>query len=90
MRVVHKFPLPKELTMGDAVRLQMPSGAHVVRFALQDDVPTLWAEVDTERSLRPRRFQIFGTGQPLARGAQYVGTWDFPPFVWHIYEVPDA
>lgn len=87
MRAIHKFPLPHAITTGDPVAVEMPPQAIRHRFAMQNHVPTIWAEVDTAHGLVPRYFQIFGTGQELPDGAEYVGTFEQGPFVWHLYEV---
>lgn len=50
-----------------------------------------WAEHNSDKPERLRKFIIVGTGHPIPEGAVYVGT---PPrtehgLVWHLYEVTD-
>lgn len=84
MRAIWKFPLP--IRADEALDVQMPVGAQVVRFGLQGSVPTLWALVDTQAQLAARRFAIIGTGHDFPDDAVYVGSFDSPPFVWHVVE----
>jgi hypothetical protein len=81
MRTVHKFLLT--VASGDVM---MPRGARILRVCPQQGAPRLWAEVDTDQPLEARRFTIVGTGQPIETG-EYVGTYDSPPYVWHVYDV---
>lgn len=46
----------------------------------------VWAEVTTNSGeTSKRRMRAFGTGQPIPKGAVYVGTALAGPLVWHIY-----
>lgn len=89
MRTIWKFPIPTATTT-DAVTLEMPKGAQVVRFASQAGVPTIWALVDDQAALEDRPFQTFGTGHPVTDGAQYVGSYEQGPFVWHVFDMGNA
>lgn len=82
MKTVHKFPL-----WADAARVQMPAGARVLAVQIQNGVPCLWAEVDTEQQLETRIFRTVGTGHELGDGLVYVGTYQMPPLVFHVFEV---
>lgn len=97
MQAIWKFPLAFQ--HDDPVcEVQMPVGAVIVRFAVQSvpvppapswqHTPTIWALVDSDAPTIVRRFAVFGTGHPLPVGAQYVGTYDAGPFVWHVFEMP--
>ena len=66
----------------------MPLGAKILTLQLQDETPCFWAEVDTDASTEQRLFRILGTGHPLPEGLTYLGTFQLPPFVWHVYEEP--
>ena len=77
---IWKFPV-------DVNPVEMPLGARIVHFGVQNHVPMVWAIVDPEVSLtRPHRFVAVGTGHPIPTAATYVGTWHDGPFVWHIFE----
>lgn len=85
MNTVWKFPFfggP-----GDTIVISMPEGAEIVRLAMQDNRPTMWALVD-DRALRVDRcFTLIGTGSKVQPGARYLGTVDDGPYVWHGFEV---
>jgi len=51
----------------------------------------LWALVDTDAPTEPRLFEIAGTGNGMAQVASnrrrvYLGTWQEPPYVFHLFE----
>lgn len=84
MHSIWKFTLS---TGAATTIVNMPEGAVVLRFALQHNVPTLWARVDPKNPPASRTFEIVGTGQPIPPSAVYVGTIDSGPFVWHALEL---
>lgn len=54
-----------------------------------EDSVEFWAENDPQRGRTDRAFRVFGTGQPVPGGAQWVGTCPRTVLglVWHLYEV---
>lgn len=88
MRSIWKFPLGVALD-DKAAEVTMPEGAQIAHFGVVPGVgePTVWALVDSDNPPEVRRFQIFGTGHPLPRGARHVGTYFDEPFVWHVFEM---
>jgi hypothetical protein len=85
MKAIHKFPLFG--TPGSQIIMNMPAGAKLLTMQLQGGVPTIWAEVDTDNPMEPRKIATFGTGWELPEEpGQYVGTFQEGPFVWHVYE----
>ena len=66
--------------------LTMPEKAKIVSVQMQGEIPTLWAEVDTDAPVEKRQFVFYGTGHRQDEGC-YIGTFQSPPFVWHLYEV---
>ena len=82
MRKIWKFPAP--FPNGNIV---MPKGAKVLTLQMQDGVPTLWAEVDPDAPDEIHHLVTYGTGHPVDPGAgSYIGTYQSPPFVWHVYD----
>lgn len=82
MRTIWKYSLG-----GPYPEVEMPQGAEVIRFAMQDAVPCIWARVDTTSPLRKRYFAIVGTGNEISfEFNAYRGTCDDGPFVWHLFE----
>jgi len=81
MKTIWKFPIPFP-----AGTLSMPAKARIVSVQMQGEIPTLWAEVNTDAPIEKREFVIYGTGHHQD-GGHYVGTFQSPPFVWHLYEI---
>ena len=86
MKTIWKYQLP----IADSVTLVMPKGAKVLSVVSQRDVPTLYAEVDTEQTIMEDRIAIIrGTGHDLAgtAAATFIGTvpTQNANFVWHIF-----
>ena len=79
---IWKYPF----SIAYAFMLEMPKGAVVICVQVQAGVPTLWAEVNPSNQTEYVRFRIVGTGHLLPLG-QYLGTFQQPPFVWHLYQV---
>lgn len=83
MITIWKYPL----ALVDVQEVTMPQCADILTVQVQDGVPCLWAIVDTAYGLTSRKFHIFGTGKPIRDGLKYIGTFQTPPFVWHVFEV---
>jgi hypothetical protein len=83
-KAIWKFPI--DLT--DAPIVQMPAGARVLHFGVQDEQLTLWALVTPSAPLNHHRFRLAGTGHPIEEdGLTYVGTCFQGPFVWHLFDL---
>jgi hypothetical protein len=85
-RSVWKYPLAWS---ADTQQVPMPLHAAVVHVALQDDVPTVWAEVQAQRPgmlAKIRLFRIVGTGGEVPDRFEYRGTVHHDGFVFHVYE----
>ncbi len=81
-RTIHKFPLHDVENVVD-----ITCNAVILCVQMQNDVPTLWAEVKPKVFVNEKRvFIVIGTGHDIPDHAKYVGTIQNPPFVWHIYE----
>ena len=85
MKTIWKYPL----VVIDAIqRLEgVPKGAVSVKVDSQLGGPCLWMLVDTDAQPEPRAFKVVGTGQRIPDNGWYVGSWQAPPFVWHLFEV---
>lgn len=81
-RVVHKYAFPLE----DEFDLALPDGASIVLVDAQYRQPMIWALVEPIAALTVRRFRVAGTGRPLESGLIHVGSFQMPPFVWHLFE----
>ena len=82
VRTIWKF----ELLFQDDQFVDMPIGANVVAVGMQHGICFVWAMVDSEASIEPRRVHIAGTGHPIpADVGAYVGMVFDGPFVWHVF-----
>lgn len=86
MRAVWKFPIVLARTPFGVVDPMLPRGAKLLSVQMQDGRPVLWALVDTEAQPEPRTLHVFGTGHAIPPRHEYVGTWQNPPLVWHLFE----
>ena len=71
--------------------VRMPFGATVLSAQIQRDRICLWATVDTDMHLQPRRFAIFGTGhdlpKPIAATFNFIDTIQANGLVFHVFEL---
>lgn len=90
MKTIYKYTVDLSHLTG----LALPPSAKVLRFGTQEGDMFIWVELDTQEPTEERFFQIIGTGHPLpeleGRIAEYVGTADQGPFVWHLYELVEG
>jgi len=83
MKTIYKYPID----MG-GTRVSLHEGYKIVKVDTQPGVGRcFWAIVDTEKPLEKHAFIVLGTGHAFLRGMEYVGTWQEPPFVWHLFEI---
>jgi hypothetical protein len=82
MQTVHKYVL----NWADEQEISMPRGAEILHFNNQNDLPTIWARVDTRNPPTGYNFSIRGTGQDNADGP-YIRTAFFheDDLVFHLF-----
>jgi len=70
-------------------KIKMPKGSKVLTAQLQNEMPCIWAEVDSfETDLENRYFYLIGTGQQFPDNeVEYISTVQADALVWHIYEI---
>jgi hypothetical protein len=87
MTLIYKYPL----RLGAKRPISMPCGARILAVQNQQEVPTLWAEVDSEADEEFRTFHCVATGNE-PEGNVYLGTLQFSngQLVFHIYEQREA
>ena len=93
MKTIWKYDLP----IGDLVEIEMPQMAEIIHVGIQagfDSVSKtvqLWAEVETEYSMRKRTFVVYGTGHELHddKRLKHIGSFIMAGggLVFHVYEV---
>lgn len=82
---VLKYPLSSLMDKGSDV-VEMPAGARIILVDRQHGVPTLWVEVGLADDMERRLFVLYGTGQRIDDNHEWVGSYQDPPYVWHVYE----
>lgn len=89
MRVIYKYDVP---ITGSFFHLELPLGAQLLAFQIQNSQPVLWALVDPETVKESRHFALRGTGRAMndwRSTDKYIGTIQIPPFVWHLFETKE-
>jgi len=84
-RTIWKFPL----LVTDSHIVKMPSGARILRAAMQGATLCVWALVDPDMPEEPRRVQIYGTGYRMPDDpGRYIDTFmvDDGRLVFHAFE----
>lgn len=70
-----------------ATQHSIPVAGKILDVQVQGGVPCMWVEVSPDSEREYRWFHIVGTGhQEILAGWDHVGTFQSPPFVWHVYE----
>lgn len=88
MKTIWKF----DLSIATEQAIDMPVGAEILDLQIQGPGGGLkvWALVDPDAEVAPRRFYIFGTGHyvEVEETAKYVGTVQVygGSLVWHIFD----
>lgn len=83
MRTIYKYPFK----VADDITIEMPVGAVILHAEVQAGTATMWAQVDPRAVKTYRRFRVIGTGHPFDPDRlTHVGTFQQPPFVWHLFE----
>jgi hypothetical protein len=69
----------------------MPRNAEILCIKVQNDIPTIWALVDSDDDMatEDRVFEIFGTGWDINGDEinEYIGTFFNGPLVFHVFEL---
>ncbi len=86
MLTIWKFPFE----IADSFTLQMPLYAEIVLVDVQGGVPCMWAKVDPHLPTDIRRFHVSGTGHEVPPGAWHLGSFQMPPYVWHLWGALDS
>jgi hypothetical protein len=85
MRTIWKFSIK---TM-DEQTVQMPEGARVISVGAQNEIPCIWAMVETDNKPVARKFSTYGTGHEIREDFPiYAGTYMLHggSLVFHVYE----
>lgn len=67
-------------------QVEVPKGGEIVHVGNQENILSVWINVDPESPLECRVFWTVGTGQDIPKASRYVGTAMIGRFVWHVFE----
>lgn len=85
MVTIYKY----QFDIAEEVQIKLPQHATFLSVQVQDNKPTLWAQVETGHAFVIRTLHIYGTGHSLdmfATERKYLATIQVNGFVWHIFE----
>ena len=82
MRTIWKYPI----TNSPYQKIEMPLNAEILCVQLQDNIPTLWASVETENPKKPFNILTYYTSSYfIERKAKYVGTYQLAGLSHHVF-----
>jgi len=90
MKTIYKYSIPLLAAKFD---VDLPVGAMILSFQIQDKVPCIWAMIDKKATIEQRHFRIYGTGWPIEKipkdlNLHYIGTIQTNGgLVWHLFEI---
>ncbi len=85
---IYKYALLKSGSHS-AIQIALPIDTKIISVQYQNETITMWAIVDTDAEVFPRRFWILGTGWDFPEGValNHLATvLDRFGYVWHIFE----
>jgi len=86
MVTIHKYPF----SVTDDFTKEMPEKAQIFCVQMQQEVPCIWAMVDTSLPFETREFSIKTTMQAIdiTERLDYIGTFQTSTgdSVWHLFE----
>lgn len=84
MLTIHKFPLKPHVYQQT---IEIPSRFQIVSLQLQDEIPCLWAMVETEYPLIVLWVHAYQTGETIPHRLEkaYVGTYQLDGYVYHVF-----
>jgi hypothetical protein len=87
MLKVYKYEVP----LADDFAIEMPMGAQILSFQVQNGGPVLWALVDPDARHMKRHFRLAGTGHKIDQAPadlRFIGTVQLQggALVFHLFE----
>lgn len=84
MITIYKYPVE----IDKQIIIMMPWGAKFLCIQVQNGVPCIWVQVDTDEALVERKFFWYGTGNPSDMTKNYLGTIQLHNgnLVFHLFE----
>jgi hypothetical protein len=85
MRTIWKYPIDTT----SCHEIEMPLNAKILCVQLQNNIPTLWALVETEEPKRIFDILTYCTDDDLIdKKGQYIGTYQLAGLVHHVFVRP--
>jgi hypothetical protein len=85
MRTIWKYPIDST----PCCEIEMPLNAEILCVQLQNNIPTLWALVETEEPKRIFDILTYYTGGYwIDKKGQYIGTYQLAGLVHHVFVRP--
>ncbi len=85
MRTIWKYPIDTT----SCREIEMSLNAEILCVQLQDNIPTLWALVETEEPKRIFYILTYYTGSYwIDKKGQYIGTYQLAGLVHHVFVRP--
>jgi len=78
-----------EIGIVDHQEIEMPFGAEILTFQLQQGTPYIWVLLEPSIETIVRRFRLAGTGHIIEEGGlQYIGTVKMldETIIYHLFE----
>jgi hypothetical protein len=85
MKTIYKY----KLDVTDMQTVSMPIGSKILNLNTQQEVPCIWALIDTDNEIEDRKFSIYGTGHECRPCyEEYIGTFQIKQgfLVFHVFE----
>ena len=82
MRTIYKY----QIVFGK-FNVWLPKDHKIIKVDYQKDMgPYFWALINQDSPQSGYTFEVLGTGQSIPNNYIYAGTWQEPPFVWHLFQ----
>lgn len=84
MKTIWKVPIQ----ISDEQQIAIPKDSEILCVQVQYGTPCLWFLCDPQEPNHVKTIRVFGTGHPVVEKlvGRYIGTFQQPPFVWHVFE----
>lgn len=92
MKKIHKYEINPQL--GGTFSLELPSSVELIHVAVDNKtgIPCMWFEFDKadEKNLETVNFKLIATGEEFDdANLEYMASYQYGPFVWHIYQITE-
>lgn len=85
MKTIYKYQLESK----SLNEIELPEHAEILSVQIQNDIPCLWAMVNTDYPIEKRGVRIFGTGEKInpLEPLIFIDTFQFMGLVFHVFEI---